>query len=576
MSKRILVVEDEQAIRNNLLRLLRMEGYEALGAENGQDGYEQALAIRPDLIISDVMMPVLDGMGMLDKIRESPVTRLTPFIFLTAKTDRSDFRQGMTRGADDYITKPFSRGDVLEAIETRFQRVSDTKQHYQSEVHSARQEAQYYMHHDAVTNLPNRLMLRELFEVAQAVFPDGVTVCVVEIDRFAALTAGQGSQFHDALLKEVAARLSAFFPESTPPVYLQADQFVVLFGLDDDAAVTEQLQAILLKIAEPMSLAGKSLFVTVSAGYATWPRDNLDIDCLVRLAQQSCTEVTQGGGNGIMGRLSSPMTSAEHRLQLETGLHEALRKEEFQLFYQPQVSLQTGEVVGAEALIRWQQADRGVVSPAEFLPLAEETGAIVQIGEWALLKACRQATLWRDAGFPHVRVGVNISGRQFRPGYLVPLVRKVLAETGLAPAQLDLEITESVTMHDIDMCANVLSELRALGLSTSLDDFGTGYSSLSYLKRLPFHTLKIDQSFVRHVHASPQNAAIVRAIVDMAKQLGLQLIAEGVEDKNELQFLIEAAVDEIQGYYYSKPLPFDAFLELLRAHRKLDISPVEP
>ncbi len=565
--RKILVVEDEDPIRNNLARLLRIEKYDVVAAENGKVALAKVAEFKPDLIVSDMMMPELDGAGLITALRADPEMASIPFIFLTARADRSDFREGMRLGADDYVTKPFTRAEILEAIEARLKKADQVAAKYEAELTRTREELSYYMHHDAVTGLPNRLMLRELFEQAKA--SGKVGVLAFGVDRFAQLVAGRGGEFHDELLRAIASRLASTMP-GVVPVHVLDDQFVLLSpGTGDEQTLIEMARELRDKMAVSLTLSGVTVLPTASIGIACWPSDGSDIDELAPLAQRALSVACQEGGNTERAISRIREQGLHERLMLESDLLRALERQEFELHYQPQVSLATGKVVGAEALVRWRHPERGLVSPALFLPLAEESGAIVPMGRWVLEAACDAAREWARLGFAHVRVGVNISGRQFKPESFVPMIRSVLSASGLPPSQLDLEVTESVTMQDIDTCAAMLRELRELGLTTSLDDFGTGYSSLTYLKRLPFHTLKIDQSFVRNSHVHPHNAAIVEAISQMGRQLGLQLIAEGVEAIEELNLVRAAGCHEMQGYYFSKPLPFNDFIALLVSGRIL-------
>ncbi len=566
--KKILVIEDEAPLRNNLAMMLRVEGYQVLSAENGQVGLDLARSDKPDLILSDVMMPVLDGHGVLRALRETPQTASIPFVFLTALADRSDFRTGMNLGADDYLVKPFSRDEVLETVQARLRRQESVTQVFQEQVREAEEKAQYYLYHDTVTGLPNLMSLRENFaEVLENALGAGLGVAVVAIrpDRLDAILANLPAEEAEGLFRSLAERLGAASGEGI----LTRPRFDQLLALIPTATPDATAARVLESAAHPLRVGSREIYLSCSIGMACYPEDGADIDALARHASLAADESILLGGNCWRRFSAEKHLPRTGRIELETALLRALERDEFVLYYQPQVSLQSGAVVGVEALIRWQSPERGFVSPGEFIPAAEESGLIGPLGEWVLRTACGQAQAWRELGYPDLRMGVNLSGRQFTHSDITALLADALAESGLPPAWLELEVTESVLMRDLDQGSAILNRLREMGVKVSLDDFGTGYSSLSYLKKLPLDTLKIDQSFVRNVHTSKQATAMVSAIARMGRDLNLHLIAEGVENPEELAILRLEECDEIQGFYFSKPLPAHALLELLKSGKRL-------
>jgi EAL domain-containing protein (putative c-di-GMP-specific phosphodiesterase class I)/FixJ family two-component response regulator len=396
--KKILVIEDEQVIRENILKLLKAEGFDVTGAANGLQGLSSAMSNVPDVILCDVMMPKLDGYGVLAALRSNPISATVPFVFLTGRADRSQMRQGMELGADDYLTKPFTKAELVGAVVSR---------------------------------------------------------------------------------------------------------------LKKQQAVAEQYNSV---------RADNSKFTKNTCNRLEW---------------------------------------------LKTNLWGALEREEFQVYYQPQVNLKTGQITGAEALLRWQHPEKGQISPAEFIPIAEETGFIVPLGEWVLKTACRQLKAWHDAGLSGLRVAVNLSPRQFSQQNLSSRVAGILAEIGLPPSCLELELTESMMVDDAKSTCATLKSLKDLGVFISIDDFGTGYSSLSYLTQYPFDTLKIDRCFVSNIAEGCRNAAIVKAIINMAHSLSLEVIAEGVETEAEKDFISGYECDTMQGYWFSPPVPAADFEKLL-------------
>lgn len=398
--KKILVIDDDPVIRHHILKILKAERFEVVGAENGMQGLSLAMLHLPDVILCDVLMPELNGYGVLMALRANPATATVPFVFLTGKADRAEIRQGMELGADDYLTKPFTKAELVGAVAIRLKK----------------QEA-----------------FAELYNTLQ----------------------------------------------------IQSNEFII---------------------------------------------------------QQDANE-----------KLA----------QLKTSLYNALKREEFLVYYQPQISMNTGKIVGAEALVRWQHHEKGLISPTEFIPVAEKTGFIIPLGEWILETACQQVQAWKNDGFSELRVAVNLSPRQFHQPDLSSRVAQILEKVGLAPSSLELELTESLMVEDVKSAIATLTQLKNLGISISIDDFGTGYSSLSYLTQYPFDALKIDRSFVRNITDGCRNAAIVKAIIEMAHSLRLEVIAEGVETEAEKDFLWRSECDVMQGYLFSPPLSAANFEKLL-------------
>jgi len=426
----------------------------------------------------------------------------------------------------------------------------------------------YLANYDTLTDLPNRVLLGQrlgkAIEEAEHI-ERLVAVLFIDLDRFKVINDTLGHDSGDELLKVVARRLSeAVRPGDTVARY-GGDEFVIVLAnvahIDD---VTRVVNKILGWLSPAITIGGRELFVTPSIGITLYPFDDATSDELLRNADSAMFDAKEQGGNCFRFYTAEMNARAERRLTLETGLRHALERGEFLLHYQPQVDIASGAILGAEALIRWQHPDWGLVSPAEFIPLAEETGLILPIGEWVLNEACSQARRWHDAGHVDLRIAVNLSGRQLSQKNLVDIVAATLARCAVAHGMLELEITESLLMQDLEQIAGTLEALVALGVSVSMDDFGTGYSSLSYLKRLPIDVLKIDQSFVRDISSDPDDAAIVQAIIAMAHSLGIKVMAEGVETAEQLAFLRQHRCDGMQGYYFSRPLPPEQFIMLLQ------------
>jgi diguanylate cyclase (GGDEF)-like protein/PAS domain S-box-containing protein len=432
---------------------------------------------------------------------------------------------------------------------------------------------EYQSNHDQLTGLPNRNLLADRLDqalVRSTRDGDEVAVAVIDLDRFKVINDGLGHAVGDALLRQVATRLTSCIRDVDTLARLGGDEFVLIMpALDAARAAQLGCGRVQLALALPFEAQEQRLTMSVSMGVSLFPRDASDAQGLLRQAEAAMYRAKEQGRNGLQFFTAEINQRVHERLTMESQLRKALDNGEFLLHYQPQVDLVSGSVIAAEALVRWAHPERGMVSPVDFIPLAEETGLIVPLGEWVLVEACRQHRAWLDAGLAAGRIAVNLSPRQFSDAGLLPLVRRVLADTGLPPALLDLEVTESMAMQDVESAIEMLNELTRLGVRISLDDFGTGHSSLSYLQRFAVKTLKIDRSFVHEVAVDPHRAAITSTIIVMAHNLGLNVIAEGVETLVELSYLRQHACDEIQGYYFSRPLPPDQYETLLRERRRL-------
>jgi EAL domain-containing protein (putative c-di-GMP-specific phosphodiesterase class I) len=348
------------------------------------------------------------------------------------------------------------------------------------------------------------------------------------------------------------------------------DEFTILLAeithVQDAPKVARR---ILEALSLPFMLEGHEVFITVSIGIALYPFDGEDVDTLLENADTAMYHAKDQGKNNYQFYTQSMNATAFERFALENSLHTALDRQQFLLYYQPQLDIQTRKIVGMEALIRWQHPDMGLIAPAAFIPLAEETNLIVPIGEWVLLTACAQNKAWQVAGFPPMRVTVNLSGNQFRQKNLAETIDKVLYNTGLDPQYLELELTESIIMQGEETTITMLNKLKAMGIRLSIDDFGTGYSSLSYLKRFPLDTIKVDRSFVRDITTDPDDAAITVAIIALGHSLNLKVIAEGVETEKQLAFLSKQKCDEMQGYLFSPPVPAEVITQMLQERKRL-------
>ncbi|MCA1908676.1 MAG: EAL domain-containing protein [Magnetospirillum sp.] len=420
--------------------------------------------------------------------------------------------------------------------------------------------------HDALTGLPNRDIFVDRVEraVLQVNRIGGsVALLMMGLDRFTLVNDALGHAAGDHLLTEVARRLRQCIRETDTAVRLDGDKFALVMtiaGVDDSVIVAEK---VLAAVKEPFAIDGQEVVVTFSIGIALYPQDAADGAALIKRAENALHHAKVSGRNNYQFFSKDMNNKAKSRLDLEARMRRALANEEFVVFYQPKVSAENNRIVGAESLIRWIDPDRGMVNPGEFIPVAEETGLIEQIGTWVLRRSCQQLREWQDQGLSTVKVSVNVSARQFKSRGLLDIVTGVLAETRLDPKWLELEITESMLMNDVEVAVRKMTALRDLGLGLSIDDFGTGYSSLSYLGRFPITTLKIDRAFIADVDRNPKTAEIARAIIGLSRGLNLEVVAEGCEIEAHIQFLKNNGCDTVQGFYYSRPVPADQFRAML-------------
>jgi diguanylate cyclase (GGDEF)-like protein len=442
-----------------------------------------------------------------------------------------------------------------------------------TEYKQAQQRANYSAYHDALTDLPNQILFKDRLQQALALSRRNkqmLAVLFVDLDRFKAINDTLGYAAGDRVLQEAAQRLTTYVRDSDSVARFGSDEFVLLMTEIDR---TEDAAKIAQKICEafklPFNFKEHELFVTISIGIALYPYDGEDTSTLLKSAGAALDRAKEHGGNNYQFYTAGRTTKALKQLVLENNLRHALEREEFIVHYQPQVNTKSAQLAGMEALVRWQHPGLGLLQPAEFITLAEETGLIVPIGEWVLRTACRQNKSWQDAGFDPLRVAVNLSARHFHQTNLVETVAKILKDSGLNPNWLELELTERSVMKDPEQAIVKLHELKGMGVHISIDDFGTGYSSLSYLKRFPIDTLKVDQSFVSEITTDSDNAAIVQAIITLARAMKLNVIAEGVETLEQFELLRRLDCDAVQGFLFSEPLSTEDFTQLLVERRQV-------
>lgn len=443
-----------------------------------------------------------------------------------------------------------------------------------SERISYEQQLEFHANHDSLTGLANRNLLND--RIAQAIAQaklDGLLagVLLLDLDRFKLINDGFGHSPANELLKAIANRLSQAVRDTDTVARLGGDEFVIVISrlqsADDLALVANK---VLRALNTPVLIEGKEVFITASIGAALFPRDGDHGEMLLRNADVAMYRVKEHGRNNYRFYTPEMTHMAIDRLDMEGNLRRALERDELLVYYQPIVDIASGRIIGAEALVRWLHPRIGMIQPGEFIPLAEDTGLIIALGQLVLRRVCQDITQWQADGLPAIKLSINLSARQFRQDDLAENIGQILRQAGVDGSRLAFELTESMVMHDVENTLLTLRELKQLGATVSLDDFGTGYSSLSYLKRFPIDVLKIDRSFVRDIHRDSDDSAIAQAVIAMSHKLGLKVVAEGVEDAEQLGLLREFACDQLQGYLFSRPVPAEEFALMLRQDKMLD------
>ncbi len=508
-----------------------------------------------DAIITDLHLPDSDGIATLREIVAAAPD--VPLVVLSHCEDDPFAMELLKHGAQDYLIKGQSDGPlILKTIRYAIER-KESDQHFA-----------FLSHYDKLTGLANRELFRDRLHQAMSRAERAgklVALLFLDLDRFKSVNDTLGHLAGDELLVEVATRLKTCVRKTDTIARLGGDEFtVILEGLDAPVDAEIVCRKIIKSLEAPLLLRNHEIYVTTSIGVTFFPTDDIDLNGLLRNADAAMYRAKEEGRNKFHLFTADLSARAVKRLGIESALRHAVERQEFHLCYQPKVSVHTGEILGAEALLRWENPQHGLVSPVDFIPVAEETGLIVPIGEWVLRRACADIRKWHAAGFDHVSVAVNLSARQFRHGELINIVRRALQDSGIAPHQLELEITESLLMDDTEASQIALNELKALGTSIYLDDFGTGYSSLAYLKKFPIDGLKIDRSFIRDLPGDPDDEAITQAILALSQALRLHVVAEGVENEAQLDFLRRQGCEVVQGFLFSRPLLFNDFLEWLQ------------
>lgn len=546
----ILVADDDRATRFALRNVLEEEGYVVIEAQDGSRAIDRCRERTPDLILMDARMPVMDGFAACQFIKEHEEYAHIPVLIITGLEDDDSIERAFAVGATDYVSKPLN----FSVLRRRIAHLM----HASRAEHTMRRLA----YHDSLTGLPNRVyftnQLNRLLHKRRE-RGESVAVMFIDVDRFKLINDTLGHDAGDMLLKIVAERVSGAVRENDLVARLGGDEFTIII---DNVDSREVLAMIARKICQaftrPVAFLDREIFITLSIGISVFPHDATDLASLMKHADTAMFHAKRYR-NDFRFFEDDMAADVSRRLELENDLRRAIERNELVVYYQPQAYAANGEVVGMEALVRWRHPRRGLVSPLDFIPLAEEIGLIDAIGEIVLRTACRQLRTWLDRGYGPLRLAVNISGRQLEKREIISMVSDALIASQIPSNHLELEITESVIMEHAEDMIEVFRRFKDMDLQIAIDDFGTGYSSLAYLKRFPVDTIKIDRSFVRGIPADQEDVAIVTGVIAMARGLGLKVVAEGVESHEQLAFLRDRGCDYIQGFHISEPLSADEF-----------------
>ncbi|MEB3292413.1 MAG: EAL domain-containing protein [Synechococcales bacterium] len=562
--KTILVIEDEKIIRENVLSILEQNGFRGLGAVDGLDGITQARTQQPDLILCDIRMPRYDGYEVLKTLRNEAATATTPFIFLSARSDRSGIRLGMNAGADDYLPKPFTTEELLAAIQACLKKKEQLQRTYHDQVSDIKLALEKVAHWDTLTNLPNaQWFQKHLQSELQAYCPssaqnfpqsqDGLAVVLLKVNNYSSVMLTFRHDVGDRFLQAMSDRLRVAALPGTL-ARLSEDEFgISLPEVTSIVDIREFVEMLLSILTVPYHINDQEIRIRVSVGIALAPAHSRNVKELITQAGTAMRWSRQQDYLQGYQFYSPVIANAEaERHQLATELTRALEQSELRVLYQPQINLRTQQLYGVEALVRWCHPERGWISPEQFIGVAEEFGLIGPLGEWVLRTACQQVAQWQRRR--SMKLSVNLSMRQLQQPNFVLQVGTILQTSGLQPHNLVLELTETAVMEQVESTIQKLRQLKQLGVKCSIDDFGTGYSSLSYLSQLPIDELKIDRSFVNQVNTDRSAHTICSAIIAMARSLDLWIVAEGIETQLQSNFLRQQGCHAGQGFFYALPL----------------------
>lgn len=598
----VLVVDDSKVVRCAVREILELGNIQVTEASNGKDALELVSKNIPDLVLLDAVMPGIDGIAVLKTLRKSYSRLQLPVVLVASSGSASEIVQALDYGANDYVTKPVDF-DVLWArlsnqlmqkqaaeylrsaqislekqIKQRTAELNTSNKQLKKEIEVrllAEDQLQKQANYDELTGLPNRSLATDrLHQILVKAKRHALQPCLafLDLDNFKYVNDTFGHAAGDELLREAARRLSDCARESDTVARLGGDEFLLI--LDDDNRVKGQQreigirhvgERIIKSFSKPFVINEQELNITPSLGFAIYPKDGEDSNTLMRHADVAMYRSKHDGKNTYCFYSPEMTAKAKMRMNVESELRHALDREEFSINYQPIVDSKTGVIEKAEALLRWNCNKLGMITPDYFIPIAEEVGLILPIGDWVIIAACEQVKKWRDSGWSDLCVTVNVSARQFQSdSTLIACVRNSLRKYNLPADAIQLELTEGVLLKENASTVEIMMLLEKIGIKLLIDDFGTGYASLSYLQRYNFDSVKIDRSYINNIFTNEQDAKLVKAVIAMAKSLGMSVVSEGVENKGQLDFLLDESCEFAQGYYFSKPVQANEFEQLLK------------
>lgn len=548
----VLAIEDDSALRRSIVTCLEDSGCTVLEASCGHEGLSMFRKYRPDIVYTDLNMPNLHGLDLIPQLRnEDPEI---PIVVISGTGAINDAVEAMKRGAWDFVSKPIRDLAVLDGLTIDLvERARKIKM--EAQVPAAAQ----YIH--PFVSLPGKSRINEVFDQRLSAHQPS-SLIIVNLDRFKEIGASLGQSAGTDLLHQVADRFTSIMTGDDVFAHLDADEFAVL-SVEDDSHVRNLSRSLRDSFQVPFTIKGREIYASACQGIVLSHQGTTAFDEMLRRANMALCMARTNGRNSIQYYEADFGKIVRERNEFESLLRKALEQEEYVLHFQPQYLIETGALIGAEALVRWKRPNGDLISPIEFIPILEESGLIIPVGEYLLRRACRQYMKWRSEGASPFTISVNISVAQFKSGALPATLIEIARETGMDLSFLCLELTENIVVDDIEQTMATLEALRILGVQLSIDDFGTGYSSLSYLRRMPISELKIDRSFVFSLPHDQNNAILVTTIINMARGLNIRVVAEGIETEEQLLYLKALHCEIAQGYYFNKPLDAERFFKIL-------------
>jgi len=584
----ILIVDDEQFFCNLLQHILKQD-YHIIIVNNGDEALDILGKHHIDLILLDIMMPDVNGYEVCKKIKKNEFFCETPIIFLSAKNEIGDEIKGFNSGAVDYITKPISPPTVKARVATHIALAQTTKKLYTHTVEleklvsqrtvelskeitkkqKAYEKLHYLANFDQLTSLPNRNLFNERLTYAYKLANRNhstFSLLLIDLDHFKNVNDSFGHHIGDLLLEQVGKRLSTSLRGVDTVARLGGDEFaVILTEIQEKEMASVVACKVISELTQPFEVHGKTIHIGASIGISSYPEDGEELHAMLKNADLAMYAIKDNGKNSFAFYSPEMKTHASYRMELEQDLHLALTNNELYIDYQPIVDLRTQKVCSVEALLRWVHPVYGLIDADKIISISEESDLILKLGGWILESACSQLSLWQTQGFKDLTLSINMSSRQFdRNHHSVALLKKLIQQYKIPNNSIHLEITEPLILADSMLIIDTLTELKELGISLSVDDFGTGYSSLSYLHRFPIDILKIDHSFIKDMKLGSGSDILIKAIIAMGQSLNLTVIAEGVETKEQLDFLQDHGCDQAQGYYFSEPVSVEKIDFILR------------